>query len=155
MSKDNKYNGWDVVDDTKEDTDPLKYMTPTGEVVNGKDEYRMKLTSALTPKNATITYNIGDVFVQTFGGGTYSYWLSAQSFPVDGKWHHFDSGWFNAKDQEGMNAYGKYRNGTAYVKLMLLPSYYYRNDDHGNAYVKAEEKIKAYYGNIALLKRNP
>jgi len=154
MSQDLKYNAWKVQDSSKGELDPLRYIVPTGEVVDGKDEYRLELTSSLEPKTAGKQYKAGDVWIQSYGGGTYSYWISGKAVPIDGKWHHYDSTWFNAENLDGRNTYYAYRNGTASVKLMVLPNYYYNDGVNGNVRISGVQKIKGYYGNIALLKRN-
>ena len=154
MSQDISYAHWTELDSSKADNDPLKYIELTGNQVNGKDEYHLKLTTPLLYHGLATQYNIGDVWVQSYGGGTYSYWLSSIFVPVDAKWHHYDSAWFDASTQEGMNNYGRYRNGTAYVKLLLLPNYYYNDGVNGNRYPATADKIAGYYGNLALLKRS-
>lgn len=57
------------------------------------------------------------------GGGVYNYWISGLSTLINNQWSSYSSPW-NLPDTSDPNAFnGVIRNGTAYVKLLLLPNY--------------------------------
>ena len=149
MSQDNIYNGFVVLDDTKAEGDITRYAQATGETVEGEPEYvcELKSASSMPWKGKFDYYDVGDTIVQSYGGGTYSYWLSAIRVPVTAKFIHFKSPWVDFSTQDGKNGYTRYRDGTAFIKVMLLPNYKYYN---GTSEINTPAEVVSYAGNIAL-----
>ena len=149
MSQDNIYDGFVVLDNAKPEGDITRYAQATGQTVEGELEYVCRITDVnkMPWKGKFDYYDPGDTFVQSYGGGTYSYWLSAIRVPVKAKFYHYKSPWIDFSTLDGKNDYARYRDGTAFIKLLILPNYRY-NDGGGEVLVPDE--VVSYVGNVAL-----
>jgi hypothetical protein len=99
-------------------------------------------------------YKAGDAFTNTRNGGNYNYWISNWRFATDGKWHTYSSNWRRYK--KGYTDPALYtqviRNGTAYVRLLILPNYRYFKEDGTSTY---DVNLETILGQVALEWRRP
>jgi hypothetical protein len=99
-------------------------------------------------------YKAGDAFTNTRSGGSYNYWISNWKFATDGKWHTYSSNWRRYK--KGYIDPALYtqvvRNGTAYVRLLILPNYRYFKEDGTSTY---DVNLETILGQVALEWRRP
>jgi len=113
-------------------------------VDNGDGTLTIPLTFALP-----MDLPIGSGVKSTQAGGTFTYWISNGKATMDDKWNRFASTWreYNTTYSHGYD--GVIRNGTAYVKFMLLPNYsmYTSSDSYIGSVLN---NARTYYGTLAL-----
>ena len=95
---------------------------------------------------------IGSGVKASRSGSTYSYWISWEKETIDDKWHTHRSPWTEYSTDYSSGYGGVARNGTAYVKLLMLPNYglYAGNGAYIGSVNTNMPTLEAYYGTIAL-----
>lgn len=95
---------------------------------------------------------IGSGVKSARSGSTYSYWVASKQEKIDDRWHTYIGPWTEYSTTYSHGYDGVARNGTAYVKLLMLPSYgLHRSSGSTLGYVNNElPTLEAYYGTIAL-----
>jgi hypothetical protein len=118
----------------------------------GNDVYRINLKNAYDGSKGE--YKIGDAFTNTRSGGSFNYWISNKKFVADGKWHTYSNNW--RRYPKGYIDPALYtqvvRNGTAYVRLLILPNYRYFKEDGTKTY---DVNLETILGQVALEWRRP
>jgi len=101
----------------------------TDYVDNGDGTWTVKLRSPWTLGS----FAVGDAIRNSLGGGTYNYWISALSVPANQEgWFDYTSPWLNGAILDQYNPGGRFRNGTAFVTLMMLTNYKVFSRDKGS-----------------------
>jgi len=95
---------------------------------------------------------IGSGVKSARSGSSYNYWISARHQVIDDKWNIHTSPWREYSNDYSYGYGGVARNGTAYVRLLMLPNYgLFTSSGSYLGQVRNEmPTLEAYYGTIAL-----
>lgn len=121
---------------------------PSKMVDNGDGTWTIGLK---TPWNLG-SFATGDAIRNSYGGGTYNYWISGLECPANtNEYKRYSSAWgVSSADQYNHASY--FRNGVAYAKMMLLPVYLQYEDGVIMTPRHAPPNVyrKAWYSTLSL-----
>jgi hypothetical protein len=131
----------------------MLYSYTTAPVDNGDGTWTMTLAKPWDGAQL----NIGDAVTRSQSGGTYNYWISSKTEPIDRKFHEYNSPWmlYETNDNYIGGYTGITREGASYVKMLVLPNYGLYESD--NTYIGTAHnmpKLEGYYNKLALEWRN-